>query len=63
MKLTGPLAVPPELSSSLLERILRQVDARAGAAAEDQALFLVPVENGLDRVVHGQDEAGADLLG
>ena len=26
------------------------------AAAEDQALFLVPVENGLDRVVNGEDE-------
>src|SRR5690606_12892798 len=39
-----------------------EVEAGAGAALEDDALFLVPVQNGLHRVVHRQDEAGAHLL-
>ncbi len=40
-----------------------EVEAGAGAALEDHALFLVPVEDRLHGVVDGQDEAGADLLG
>src|SRR5690606_33986405 len=39
-----------------------QVQASAGAALEDQALFLVPVEDRLHVVVDREDEAGADLL-
>ncbi len=40
-----------------------EVQAGAGAALEDHALFLVPVEDRLHGVVDGQDEAGGDLLG
>ena len=40
-----------------------QVDARAGAALEDDALFAVPVEDRVHRVVDGEDEAGRGLLG
>ncbi len=39
-----------------------EVQAGAGAALEDHALFLVPVEDRLHGVVDGQDEAGGDLL-
>ena len=39
-----------------------QVDPGAGAALEDQTLFLVPVEDRVHRVVDGQDETGTDLL-
>ena len=35
---------------------VRQVDARAGAALEDRALFAVPVEDGVHRVVDREDE-------
>jgi hypothetical protein len=38
-----------------------EVDARAGAAAEDHALLGVPVEDRLHRVLHAEDEAGAAL--
>ena len=40
-----------------------QVEAGTGAALEDQALLLVPVEDRVHRVIHREDEAGADLLG
>ena len=63
MKETGPEAVPPEDSSSLEERMRDRFEAGAGAALEDEALFLVPVEDRVHRVVDGEDEAGADLLG
>ena len=36
-----------------------EVEAGAGAALEDQALLLVPVEDRVHRVVDGEDEAGA----
>ena len=39
-----------------------EVEAGAGAALEDEALLLVPVEDRVHRVVNGEDEAGADLL-
>ena len=39
-----------------------EVEAGAGAALEDLALLLVPVEDRVHRVVDGEDEAGADLL-
>ena len=39
-----------------------EVEAGAGAALEDEALFLVPVEDRVHRVVDGEDEAGRDLL-
>ena len=39
-----------------------EVEAGAGAALEDEALLLVPVEDGVHRVVDAEDEAGADLL-
>ena len=42
---------------------LRQVDPGAGAALEDDALLPVPVEDPVHRVVDGEDEAGAGLLG
>ncbi|CAB4835975.1 unannotated protein [freshwater metagenome] len=42
---------------------VRQVDPRAGATFEDDALFLVPVEDAVHRVLDRQDEAGAGLLG
>ena len=41
---------------------VRQVDARPRAALEDHALFAVPVEDAVHRVVDGQDEARAGLL-
>ena len=63
MKLTGPEAVPPPLSSSTEERMRRQVDARARAALEDRALLDVPVEDRVHLVVDGEDEAGRGLLG
>jgi len=40
---------------------LREVDARAGAAAEDDALAPDPVEDGLHRVLDREDEAGRAL--
>ncbi len=40
-----------------------EVQAGTGAALEDHALFLVPVEDRLHGVVDGQDEARGDLLG
>ena len=39
-----------------------EVQAGAGAALEDEALFLVPVQDRVHRVVDGEDEAGGDLL-
>src|SRR5690606_16561505 len=39
-----------------------EVQAGTGTALEDQALFLVPVEDRLHRVVDRQDEARRDLL-
>ena len=45
MKLTGPDAVPPEESSSLEERMRDRLTPGAGAALEDQALLLVPVQD------------------
>ncbi len=42
---------------------LGQVDARARAALEDDALLPVPVQDGVHGVVDGEDEAGAGLLG
>ena len=39
-----------------------EVEAGAGAALEDEALFLVPVQDRVHRVVDGEDEAGRDLL-
>ncbi len=41
----------------------REVEAGAGAALEDEALFLVPVQDGIHRVIDGQDEACTHLLG
>ncbi len=41
----------------------REVDARARATLEDDALFGVPVEDRAHRVLDGEDEAGAPLLG
>ena len=41
---------------------LREVDPRSRAAAEDQALLRVPVEDRLHRVVDRQDEAGRHLV-
>ncbi len=40
---------------------LRQVDAGAGAALEDAAFRLVPVQDGVDGVFDAEDEAGAAL--
>ena len=40
-----------------------QVDARSGATLEDHALFAVPVEDAVHRVVDREDEARAGLLG
>src|SRR5690625_2751776 len=40
----------------------RQVEARTGAALEDQAFFLVPVEDRIHRVVDRENEARGDLL-
>ena len=62
MKETGPLAVPPEERSSLRRADAGEVEAGAGAALEDEALFLVPVQDRVHRVVDGQDEARANLL-
>ena len=59
---TGPLAVPPLESSSLDERMRERLTPEPGAALEDHALFLVPLQDRLHRVVHGQDEASAHLL-
>ena len=39
-----------------------EVEAGAGAALEDEALLLVPVEDRVHRVVDREDEAGRDLL-
>ena len=58
---TGPEAVPPLASGSIEPRMLRQVDARARAAAEDHPLLGVPGEDRLHRVLDGEDEAGATL--
>src|SRR5699024_1755954 len=40
-----------------------EIDPCTRATLEDDPLFLVPVEDRLHGVVHGQDEAGTDLLG
>ena len=40
----------------------REVQACTRATLEDEALFLVPVEDGIHRVVNRENEAGADLL-
>ena len=40
-----------------------EVEPRAGAALEDEPLFLVPVEDRIHGVVHREDEASAHLLG
>ena len=42
---------------------VRQVDARARAAAEDHPLLGVPVEDRLHRVLDGEDEAGTSIEG
>src|SRR5204862_895505 len=52
--------------AALRERLLRaadlrEVDARAGAAAEDLALARVPVEDRLELVLDREDEAGRAL--
>ena len=39
-----------------------EVEAGAGAALEDEALLLVPVQDRVHRVVDREDEAGGDLL-
>ena len=39
-----------------------EVEAGTGAALEDEALLLVPVQDRVHRVVDGEDEAGRDLL-
>ena len=57
MKLTGPDAVPPPLRCSCERADARQVDARTGAALEDDALLPVPVEDRVHRVVDREDEA------
>src|SRR4029079_17220347 len=50
------------LGELLLRRAeLREVDAGAGAAAEDDALPADPVEDGLHRVLDREDEAGRAL--
>src|SRR5439155_16050161 len=50
------------LRELLLRRAeLRQVDARAGAAAEDDALAANPVEDGLHRVLDREDETRTAL--
>ncbi len=56
----------PRRRAALGERLhraadVREVDARARAAAEDHALLGVPVEDRLHRVLDGEDEAGAAL--
>ena len=61
MKLTGPLACPPAESCSCARADRREVDAGAGAALEDHALGLAPVEDRLHRVLDGEDEAGRAL--
>ncbi len=40
----------------------RQVDTSAGSTLEDDALLSVPVQDGVDRVVDGEDEARRRLL-
>ena len=61
MKLTGPEAYPPLESCSFEERRLGEVDARARAAAEDDALTADPVEDRLHRVLDREDEARGAL--
>ncbi len=60
MNETGPEASPPFERCSLERADAREVDPRAGAAAEDHALLGVPVEDRLDRVLDGEDEAVVD---
>ena len=59
MKETGPDAVPPRGEQLLGGADAGEVEAGAGAALEDEALLLVPVQDRVHRVVDGEDEAGA----
>ena len=61
MKLTGPGRVAALRELLLRAAELREVEARAGAAAEDHALAPDPVEDRLHRVVDREDEAGGAL--
>ena len=63
MNETGPVAVPPPSRCFGARADLGEVDARARTALEDDALFGVPVEDRTHRVLDGEDEAGAALLG
>ena len=62
MKLTGPDCGAAALQVLVRRADVRQVDARARTALEDRALFPVPVEDRVHRVVDGEDEARARLL-
>ena len=61
MKETGPRGGAALRQLLLRAADVRQVDARAGAAAEDHALLGVPGEDRLHRVLDREDEAGRAL--
>ncbi len=60
-KETGPEAVPPPESFSLLARRDEKVGARARAELEEHALGLGEIKNGFHVVGNGVDEAGGTL--
>ena len=60
MKLTGPDAVPPPFEELSGRADVREVDARARTALEDDALLDVPVEDRGHRVLDGEDETVVD---
>ena len=61
MKLSGPLAVPPPLRSSVEERSGGKIGAGAGSPLEEHAFGLGEGEDGVERIFHRVDEAGRAL--
>ena len=63
MNETGPLAAPPVRAHGVvLGPQVAEREPRAAAALMDQGGVLDAVEDGFERILHGQDKAGRELL-